>query len=113
MILLTERIESQLRGCFQKQIQLVVRDRKIAAGKLILFRIDGFYIVLTIQTATGCDTVEIPYPFNIIENSNKVGFDYRLESLSEKDYNLLFVLQSISKRRESKFYNSILEIIQT
>ena len=113
MILLTEKIETSLKGCFQKQVQLTVRDRKLINGKLILYRIEGFYIVLTIQTPTGCDTVEIPYPFNTMEEGSKILFDYRLESLSEKDFNLLFVLQSISKRRESRFYNSILEISQS
>lgn len=113
MILLTERIEEVLKGCLQKQIQLTVRDRKVSNGKLILYRLDGFYIVLTIQGVVGtCDSVEIPYPFNIIENGEKIQFDYRLESLAEKDFNLLFVLQSISKKRESKFYNSLLDLTQ-
>lgn len=112
MILLTEKIEALLKSCLQKQIQLTVRDRKLASGKLLLYKFDGFYLVLTFHGLTGTDQVEIPYPFNTIEEGNKIRFDYRLESLSEKDYALLFVLQSISKKRESKFYNSVLDITQ-
>lgn len=112
MILLTERIEKILKGCLQKQIQLSIRDRKLATGKLLLYKIDGFYIVLTFQNINGSDTIEIPYPFNTIDESNKILFDYRLEAMAEKDFNLLFALQSISKKRESRFYNSMLEITE-
>jgi len=118
MILLTERIEEQLKQFLQKDIQVVVKDRKLYNGKLLLYRIDGFYIQLIFApsiTALNNSpvSVEIPYPFNIIEGAKKLSFDYRLEALAEKDFNLLFTLQSISKKRESKFYNSTLEIAQT
>lgn len=112
MILLTERIEEALTGCLQRNVQITVKDRKIANGKLILYKIDGFYIQLTFQGATSLEHVDIPYPFNTIKEGTKLLFDYRLESLAEKDFNLLFILQSISKKRESKFYNSLLEIAQ-
>lgn len=110
MILLTEKIEDLLKGCLQHNIQITVKERKIVLGKLILYKIDGFYIQLSFQGSASIETVEIPYPFNTMNNDTKVQFDYRLESLAEKDFKLLFILQSISKKRESKFYNSILEI---
>lgn len=112
MILLTERIEDNLKGYLQRNIQVTVKDRKLHTGKLILYKIDGFYIQFTFQGTTGIEQVEIPYPFNTIKEKTKVVFDYRLDTLAEKDFNLLFILQSISKKRESKFYNSTLEIAE-
>jgi len=113
MILLTERIEEVLKGLLQKRIQLTVRDKKIGAGKLILYRIDGFYIELTIQEDVLYSVIEIPYPFNtIIQNSSITQFDYRLETLSEKDHALLASLQSMTKKRDSKFYNALVNITQ-
>lgn len=116
MILLTERINEEFKKLFQKQITVTVRDRKLANGKLLLHRLDGFYLVLVFVNPEDHPPVpyqiEIPYPFNIITEGSKLVLDYRLEAMSEKDFQLLFNLQSISKKRESKFYNSTLEITQ-
>jgi len=112
MILLTERIEAALKNCFQKHIQINIRDKKLINGKLLLYNFDCFYIILKFQGEDGIEQIEIPYPFNAKHEGKLITFDYRLESLAEKDFNLLFALQSISKKRESKFYNSILSITQ-
>jgi hypothetical protein len=59
--------------------------------------------------------VEIPYPFNILqkEKSQNLILDYRIETLAENDCELLYMLKSITKKRESKFYNTQIEIVIT
>lgn len=112
MILLNERINAYLKGCFQKNLSIVVRDKKFATGKLILFKQDGCYLQLILNNGVENQTIEIPYPFNIYlkPNSQSIILDYKLEALSENDYNLLYILRSITKRRESRFYNTLAEI---
>lgn len=114
MILLTERLDSIFKNQLQKHIKVVSKGKNVIEGKLILYRIDGFYIYLSILINGELTSFEVPYPFNAVTvNSYTTHLDYRLETLAEKDYNLLFALQAITKRRENKFYNSIIEIINS
>ena len=56
------------------------------------------------------ETFEIPFPFNIKKEQNKLVFDYTLESLAEQDYELLVNLKATNQVKKCKFFNSILTI---
>lgn len=111
MILLNERLNEYFRDCFQKNINIKVSGKPFIDGKLLLFKVDGFRIYLTISKDNEMMNIDIPYPFDIFKHdSNIITLDYRFETLAEKNYNLLFLLQSMFKRRKAKFYNTIAEL---
>ncbi len=56
---------------------------------------------------------EIPLPYEVEHwpDDNQIFFDYRLIALAKKKNELLDKLKNVQGSKESKFYNSILEII--
>ena len=106
MILLTQQIEDSLKQCLQKDIQIISKDKILISGKLILYKIIDYTITLTFQIDNESKNIDIPYPFNIEKTVNGFSFIYTLNSLCDNDSNLLSIIQGISKKRDSRFYNS-------
>lgn len=102
-----------LRTLLQKNIKLHFKNKVFKQGKLLLFKQNNYFIVMTMNNKKkGTINFEIPIPFNIEtwKDENLVYFDYRLSALSKKKTDLLAKLKDIKCAKESKFYDSILEI---
>lgn len=106
MILLTEQIEDSLKKCFQRDIQLISKDKVLISGRLVLYKIIDYTITLTFQIDDEPKYIDIPYPFNVESINNGFSFIYTLSSLCDNDNALLSTIQGIPKKRDSKFYNS-------
>jgi len=107
MILL---LDTYFKEFFQKNVQFTLKNKSYKKGRFINFKISGCYISFVIQTEKKKDTFEIPFPFAMNNKNNSVFFDYRLETLSEQDSNLLVNLKTTTRVKNSKFYNATLTI---
>jgi hypothetical protein len=103
-------IDNNLKDCFQKNIVLTLKNKQYKKGKLINFKLSGCYISIVMLTEKKKETFEIPFPFSIKTENNKLVFDYTLESLAEQDFDLLVNLKATNQVKKCKFYNTILTI---
>ena len=103
-------LDNDLKNYFQKNIVLTLKNKQYKKGKLINYKASGCYISFIILTDKKRETFEIPFPFNIKKEQNKLVFDYTLESLAEQDYELLVNLKATNQVKKCKFFNSILTI---
>jgi hypothetical protein len=107
-----DHIEEILKSLLQKNIEIVLKNKTIKRGRLIIFRHIGCFIRLEIQTATKQDHIEIPFPY-VIESKpglQQFIFDYRLISLADGDMCTFKMLQNQKQVRENKYYDRILTI---
>lgn len=107
MILL---LETYLKEYFQKNVQFTLRNKPYKKGRLINFKLSGCYLSFLVQTEKKRETFEIPFPFAANNRNNVIFFDYRLETLSEQDFDLLVNLKTTTRIKNSKFYNTTLTI---
>jgi hypothetical protein len=103
-------IDNDLKNYFQKNIVLTLRSKQYKKGKLINFKLSGCYLSLIMLTEKKRETFEIPFPFNIKREPNKLVFDYTLESLAEQDFELLVNLKATNQVKKCKFFNTTLTI---
>jgi len=103
-------IDNDLKNYFQKNIVLTLRSKQYKKGKLINFKLSGCYLSLIMLTEKKKETFEIPFPFNIKREPNKLIFDYTLESLAEQDFELLVNLKATNQVKKCKFFNTTLTI---
>jgi hypothetical protein len=103
-------IDNNLKDCFQKNIVLTLKNKQYKKGKLINFKLSGCYISIVMLTEKKKETFEIPFPFSVKTENNKLVFDYTLESLAEQDFDLLVNLKATNQVKKCKFYNTILTI---
>jgi hypothetical protein len=103
-------IDNDLKNYFQKNIVLTLRSKQYKKGKLINFKLSGCYLSLIMLTEKKKETFEIPFPFNIKREPNKLVFDYTLESLAEQDFELLVNLKATNQVKKCKFFNTTLTI---
>ena len=99
--------EPYLIDCLQKNIGLVIGNKNIKRGRLLLFRRFHYFIQLALSTEKGTrENIDIPIPFKV-ENHLDEGllyFDYRLPSLK------VDCLPTIPQKVSSIYFNNILEI---
>jgi hypothetical protein len=103
-------IDNNLKDCFQKNIVLTLKNKQYKKGKLINFKLSGCFISIVMLTEKKKETFEIPFPFSVKTENNKLVFDYTLESLAEQDFDLLVNLKATNQVKKCKFYNTILTI---
>jgi len=103
-------IDNDLKNYFQKNIVLTLRSKQYKKGKLINFKLSGCYLSFIMLTEKKKETFEIPFPFNIKREPNKLVFDYTLESLAEQDFELLVNLKATNQVKKCKFFNTTLTI---
>lgn len=103
-------LDTHFKELFQKNIQLLLKNKVYKKGKLINFKVSGCYLSLVLLTEKKKETFEIPFPFAIKRKETDIIFDYTLTTLSEQDYELLVNLRTISPVKKCKFYNTSLTI---
>jgi len=103
-------IDNSLKEYFQKSVVLTLKNKQYKKGKLINFKLSGCYISIVMLTEKKKETFEIPFPFSMKTENNKLVFDYTLEALAEQDYDLLVNLKATNQVKKCKFYNAVLTI---
>jgi len=105
---MTEKIDNFIKPLLQKEVTFSFKHKVYKKGRLLLYKLSGNYLSFTIINEKKRETFEVPFPFSVeIQNTNVV-FNYTLDSLSEKDYSLLIALKSVTKVKNSKFYDNVL-----
>lgn len=107
-----DHIEDIFKSLLQKNIEIVLKNKTIKRGRLIIFRHIGCFIRLEIQTATKQDHIEIPFPY-VVESKldmQQFIFDYRMISLADGDMNTFKLLQNQKQINDNKYYDRVLTI---
>lgn len=85
--IITEVLEEN----FQRYIEIEVNNRVVRKGTLILYQIKDFYLSVFLKTSPDSPSYDkkydIPYPFKILPEKNKLTFEYRLDNIVIRDYN--------------------------
>lgn len=109
-----EIIESHFLPFLQTNIGIYNKqNRLLKSGKLLIFNVHEYTIHFVFAKKSGTFTYELPYPFQVNNESNKIiKLDYRLETLSGNDtiLNYKFILNQPVKK--NKFYNTFLTLKQ-
>jgi len=73
-------IEEKFQKFFLSDIAFVVNHKVIKKGKLLNANIKDFFIIFKLEVQKGGITsFEVPYPFELADEKNRIKFDYRLE----------------------------------
>lgn len=107
---MTEKIDSFIKPLLQKEVTFGFKHKVYKKGRLLIYKLSGNYLSFTVVNEKKRETFEVPYPFSVESCNNDVIFNYTLESLAEKDYSLLIALKSVTKIKNSKFYDNVLYI---
>lgn len=109
-----ELVESHFINCLQREISIYNKeDRLLKSGKLVLFNIREYTIQLVMSKKNGSFTYEIPYPFGINNQTNKIKLDYTLDNLCKNDIVLKAKLNLCAPAKKNKFYNTTITIKYT
>lgn len=106
-------IETVLKSLLQKNIRLQFRNKVFKTGKLILFKQNNYHLAFILHShKKGNIKFEIPIPFAVeYWPEDKLAYlDYRLSTLAKRKGDLLLQLKKVNPVKNSKYYDSILEI---
>ena len=111
MITITDTsLDKTLKSILQSDLKFRIRNSIWRSGRLILYKQSGFFIELTIQSKKK-ERFEIPIPYDIKMNQNKISFDYTHSTLVNNDKKHLELIDTFLKSGiKSRFYDTILEI---
>lgn len=102
---------------FQKNISIVLENKILRQGKLLLFSIKDFYLHFTLHSDNNTKTFELPYPFlTYMEDltSKVLVLDYKIDTFTKS-------LPDIDNRtrelfgteKHMKFFDNYVKIIET
>jgi hypothetical protein len=111
MIIENTLLENILTSLLQKKITIEIEGKVIKTGKFILFNQKYFYIVFHLYNTSKKkqEKIDIPIPFNIKKEKDKIYFDYKLTTFAQNNKSVLEEIQKI-KFAKNKFINKILTI---
>lgn len=102
---------------FQKNISIVLENKTLRQGRLLLFCIKDFYLHFTLSCGNGTKTFELPYPFKTYTDSvssNVLILDYKINSFTQDLGNIMDKAKQLcNKEKHLKFFNSIIKIVET
>lgn len=109
-------IEELFLSFLQKEISIVLENKTIKQGKLLLFCVKDFYLNFTLLSNSVIKTFELPYPFftkmESISSANLL-LDYKTNTLFRTAPTIKNNILFASKDKHMKFYNNIVKIIET
>ena len=103
-------LEDTFKYFLQRENTFSIDNKIIKRGKLILCNIKDFYITFYLKYQNEQKKYELPYPFTISTSNNKLFLNYELKTLACNNDELLFKLQSLSKKKNTKIFNSVVTI---
>ena len=106
-------LERALNYFLQRDITFTVDNKCVKRGKLILCSIKDFYITFYLKHNDEQRRYELPYPFAVESKTGELVFDYKLSTMAHNNIDLLFKLQSLNKKKNSKIYDNRITIAAT
>jgi len=110
-------LEKNLQAFFQKDISIMLENKLLRQGKLLLFSVKDFYIHFIIVTNDMTKSFELPYPFNCYKdekNKNILILDYKLKSFTKGLSEIHERAKVIyNKEKHMKYFDSCVKIIET
>jgi len=102
---------------FQKNINIVLDNKILRQGRLLLFCVKDFYLHFTLSTNNTTKTFELPYPFETYMesvSSNVLVLDYKVVSFT-RDLTNIFekAKQLYNKDKQMKFFNNVIKIVES
>lgn len=103
----TLEYDDYLTPFLQKNVKIILNDRVIRQGQLVLYKYKNYLIQLFFKTNNNSKLrkTELPIPFKIIEKDNKLIFSYYPEDLFPRSFKL-----PDTKNSKNKFLNNRLTI---
>jgi hypothetical protein len=103
---------------FQKNISIIIDNKTLRQGRLLLFSIKDFYLHFTLLNDKVTKTFELPYPFGTyMENltSKILLLDYKLKTFTKGLPNIDEKTKTLflKKEKHMKFFDSYVKIIET
>lgn len=108
--MLFDTITKELDTIFQKEIEIVLKNKVIRKGTLILYQTQDYYITLFLKTATTTKKYDIPYPFNVNINDNQLVFSYDLSHVMMPNDNFKTIQKYIVNTTTNRLLNECLVI---
>ena len=107
-MLTNELFEKVFGKNFQRQVKLVLNNKVIREGKLLLFAPKDFYLLFTLEINEKHKVIEIPVPFTFTAKKNNISFSYVLEDLTD-DIGVKVKTLTYHKEYKSKYFNNKLD----
>jgi hypothetical protein len=108
--------EKQFIPFLQKNINIVLENKTLKQGKLLLFSIKDFYLNFTLLCNNVTKTFELPYPFATFTESLSSGdlvLDYRLSTLHRVAPDLSENISLIGiNSKHMKFFNNVIKVVE-
>jgi hypothetical protein len=102
---------------FQKNISIVLENKTLRQGRLLLFCIKDFYLHFTLHCGNTTKTFELPYPFMTYTDSissNVLILDYKMNTFTQDLNNILERAKLLyNKEKHMKFFNNVIKIVET
>lgn len=107
-----EEIEQIIKHFLLRDVVFSLEEKKLKSGKFMLFAIRDFFCIFTLfdQTKNKKIIYEIPYPFNIEHNDNKITFDYTLNTFCKNNKDIIEASKGTGRKKPSKFFNKKLVV---
>ncbi len=100
----------------QKNINIVLENKTLKQGRLLLFCIKDFYLNFTLACNNGTKTFELPYPFATYmesASSSILILDYKIKTLTTDIPTLTReTLFFNTENKQMKFFNNIIKIVE-
>ena len=106
-------LKKSLETILQRNVKFCVNDKILREGKIILYNLKDFTLEFTIITKKDQKkTYEIPVPFGVAQEPNRVLFDYSVSTLCRQNSKHMCDIKLISSSipKKSKLYDNILYI---
>lgn len=111
MITITDTdLEVALKSLLQRNVTLVIGRKKWKTGKIILFKQNGFFVKFIIKKDGKTERFEIPVPFDVKRDKNRILLSYQLKYLARCKKDALEKMKTMVQDCKSKYCDSVLEI---
>lgn len=101
---------------FQKNITIILDNKIIRTGRLLLFSIKDFYLHFTLISNNSQKNFELPYPFDTyMENltSDVLILDYKMNTFTKGLPEIKDLAKALqSKSKHMKFFDNMVKIVE-
>lgn len=100
-------LDNILADHFRKKINIIIDNKTVVEGRLILFKHRNYNYQLILSNCKGkrfSYFFPIPFIVNVLSNDN-IEMDYTLDSLTGGDTKIINIIKRLKKPNKSEFYN--------
>ena len=109
VVKLIEEVEKQFHKFFLNDITFDIDGKIIKKGKFINVSIKDFFLEFKLEVQKGGIKVfEVPYPFELTDQTTSIVFNYRLDKFVFNDIVRLAKVKRIKPKKNSKFYDVVM-----